>query len=126
MTTWRQTFPATSMGARAARGFVTQVIGQANDGFNEVALVVSELAANAVLHAATPFTVAVHQTGSGYTIEVEDRNPVLPQVKDHGQAAPTGRGLRIVDELTDSWGVTPTSQGKVVWVKLQQDEQTVA
>lgn len=126
MTSWRQTFPATSKGARSARHFAAKVVEPLNGLVDDVALVVSELAANAVLHAATPFTVAVHQVGSEVTIEVEDGNPTLPQVKDHGYEAPTGRGLRIVSELTDTWGVEPTVGGKVVWVKMESDQQTVA
>lgn len=121
MTSWRQTFPATSKGARAARLFATKVVSSADGLVDQVALVVSELAANAVLHAATPFTVAVHQTGSEVTIEVEDGSPTIPHVKDHGLAAPTGRGLRIVDQLTDDWGVNPTSAGKVVWARLESE-----
>jgi anti-sigma regulatory factor (Ser/Thr protein kinase) len=120
------TFPATSQGARAARMFASEVVESAGAPVDEIALVVSELAANAVLHAATPFTVALTCTDAAVTIEVEDRNPVLPQVKDHGAAAPTGRGLHIVQQLTKEWGVKPTSDGKVVWVTVEPSEQTVA
>lgn len=126
MTSWTMTFPATSKGARAARLFTCEVVGLAGVGVDEVALVVSELAANAVLHAATPFTVTVHKDGADFKIEVADGSSVMPQMKDHGQSAPTGRGLRIVDRLTDDWGVDLTEGGKVVWVKVQPTELTVA
>ena len=126
MTSWTMTFPATSKGARAARLFTCEVIGSTGVGVDEVALIVSELAANAVLHAATPFTVTVHRTGDHFRIEVADGSSVLPQMKDHGQQAPTGRGLRIIDRLTNDWGVDLTEDGKVVWVKVQPTELTVA
>ena len=126
MTTWKEDFPATSKGARAARIFVSDIVATLGGTTDEAALVVSELAANAVLHAATPFTVMVVWDGTDVTIEVADGNPAVPQVKDHGQAAPTGRGLRIVDQLTDEWGVNATEGGKVVWVKMQPVEHSMA
>lgn len=125
MTSLTQSFPATSKGARAARLFATDVVG-ANDGLgDQVALVVSELAANAVLHAATPFSVTVCDAETGIRIEVADGNPAVPQLKAHENTAPTGRGLRIVEQLADRWGVRLTGSGKVVWVEIQPDRQAV-
>jgi anti-sigma regulatory factor (Ser/Thr protein kinase) len=128
VTTWRMTFPATSKGARAARLFTCDIVGGEGAGTDEVALIVSELAANAVLHAGTPFTVTIHRNGESdhFRIEVSDGSSVLPQVKDHGQSAPTGRGLRIVDRLTHDWGVEATDDGKVVWVEVQPSRLTMA
>ncbi len=120
-----QSFPATSKGARAARRFATDVIGAAEEVTDQVALVVSELAANAVLHAATPFTVTVSDDESGIRIEVADGNPAVPQLKAHQNTAPTGRGLRIVEQLTERWGVRRTGNGKVVWVEIRPDRQAV-
>ena len=41
--------------------------------------------------------------------------PPCPIRRDHELTAPTGRGLRILDDLTDGWGTRPTEGGKVVW-----------
>ena len=32
----------------------------------------------------------------------------------------SGRGLRIVEAMSDAWGVQPTSTGKTVWFTLPQ------
>ena len=118
--------PVSSSVARARRFCRSHLEEWGADDLDEVvALLVSELVTNVVLHARTPFTVSVQQDGTAVRIEVEDHDPALPQVKDHGQAAPTGRGLRIVEQLTDSWGVRPTRGGKVVWVELHPVEQAV-
>jgi anti-sigma regulatory factor (Ser/Thr protein kinase) len=119
MTSQTKTFPATSAGARAARIFATEVLS-AHDGLAaDAALVVSELAANAVLHASTPFAVTIRCTDDVVRIEVADQDPSHPQVKDHGTAAPTGRGLRIVEQLAGAWGGEPATTGKTVWAELQ-------
>jgi hypothetical protein len=33
--------------------------------------------------------------------------------------AVTGRGLALVDQLSTSWGVEPTSAGKLVWCEVR-------
>jgi anti-sigma regulatory factor (Ser/Thr protein kinase) len=114
----RRTFPPDSRSVRAARAFVAGVIDAPGRVRDEVALVVSELAANAVLHTSSPFTVTVHDLVDAVRVEVADDSPVLPQMKDHGDRAPTGRGLRIVDQLARARGVQPKDPGKVVWAEV--------
>ena len=74
-------------------------------------LLVSELVANAVLHAGTPCVVRV---------EVRDEDPRLPTVKDYGPDAVTGRGLHIIEWLSDRWGVDGDERGKTVWFELDR------
>ena len=50
------------------------------------------------------------------------------EVSDHGQGQPvprsptpreqSGRGLQIVQELSEDWGITPSPNGKLVWFTL--------
>lgn len=83
------------------------------------ALIVSELATNAVLHARSSFTVRLALDGQGkLLVEVVDGSVRPPQAKPHGAGATTGRGLSIVEELADEWGVEPRPDGKAVWVRL--------
>ncbi|MBP7630183.1 MAG: ATP-binding protein [Acidimicrobiales bacterium] len=103
---------------RAARAFVTEQVDGPDRLREELALVVSELAANAVLHTSAPFTVSVTRSDDAVRIEVEDGSAVLPRVADHGDRAPTGRGLRIVDQLARARGARPTGTGKVVWAEV--------
>jgi anti-sigma regulatory factor (Ser/Thr protein kinase) len=82
------------------------------------ALLVSELATNCTLHARTEFTVRVSQTLGRVLIEVKDASPRIPQPRSYGVQATTGRGLQLVESLGADWGVTPTPEGKTVWVEL--------
>jgi anti-sigma regulatory factor (Ser/Thr protein kinase) len=93
-------------------------------------LVVSELAANAVLHARPPITVLVSRRGRGLHVIVGDRDPRIPQVlqarhplaDDAGPQVSTarnvGQGLRVVEAAATTWGALPTREGKMVWATL--------
>jgi anti-sigma regulatory factor (Ser/Thr protein kinase) len=85
---------------------------------DDARLVVSELTTNAVVHAGSPFSVAVRHEGSAIRIAVHDSNPTLPVLRDGGPAAPSGRGLHLVRALTSAWGVDRSPDGKTVWAEL--------
>ena len=80
-------------------------------------LLVSELASNAVLHARTEFRV-VTTLNHCVRLEVHDRSRTRPVVRRSGDGlAGTGRGLQLVERLSDAWGVE-LDQGKVVWCRI--------
>jgi anti-sigma regulatory factor (Ser/Thr protein kinase) len=81
-------------------------------------LLVSELAANVALHAAGEMDVAVGLHDGRLRVEVYDRSPALPQRKHYSRTATTGRGLGLVEQLADTWGVEETDSGKAVWFEL--------
>ena len=115
------TLPGTTSSVPAARHFVESIVtawGHPELGWS-AALVVSELATNAALHARTPFTVSV-DTGEGGTVRVEvsDGSRRLPQQRTYGAEATTGRGLRLVEDIAASGGVIDCDGGKTVWVVL--------
>jgi anti-sigma regulatory factor (Ser/Thr protein kinase) len=86
----------------------------------DVRLVASELATNAIVHAATVFTVTVSGVGAVLLLEVRDGSragPVLAATIDG--LATNGRGIAIVRELSRAWGVDRnTSGGKTVWAEF--------
>jgi anti-sigma regulatory factor (Ser/Thr protein kinase) len=82
------------------------------------ALLVSELAANAALHARTEFSVRVVDLGERIRIEVTDSSARIPRQRSYGVDATTGRGLQLVAQLAHDWGVTTQTGGKVVWAEL--------
>jgi hypothetical protein len=84
-------------------------------------LLVTELASNAVLHARTEFRV-VTTLNHCVRLEVHDRNPTRPVVRRHGSLAGTGRGLQLVERLSDAWGVQ-LDHGKVVWCRICDPDQ---
>lgn len=84
------------------------------------AQVVSELATNAVLHARTPFEVRLVLTDDYVRIEVHDDVRRLPSRRFFSDQAASGRGLAVVEHLSDSWGVVPDGDGggKTVWAEV--------
>ncbi len=81
-------------------------------------LLVSELVINAVTHAGTECELTLRSDGRSLRVEVSDHSHDLPHVRDHLPQAISGRGLRIVAELADEWGVDQESEGKTVWFEL--------
>ncbi|WP_240802090.1 ATP-binding protein [Streptomyces sp. A1136] len=89
------------------------------ESIDEVLLLVSELLANASLHAGGPRELILHATPTVLRIEVFDGDPGVPQPRPHHHPAlPGGHGLRIVEHLSDRWGVTTREAGKTVWVEV--------
>ena len=83
------------------------------------ALLVTELAANALLHARTDFTVVLEALpGRAARIAVSDGSRALPRARRYGDEATTGRGLRLVADLSRGWGVEAAEHGKTVWAEL--------
>ena len=85
------------------------------------ALLTSELVTNAVLHAATPFTVTLHLMADRIRVDVADSSPIAPSLKDYAADAATGRGLTLFNTLASDWGVQPVMGGKIVWFELPVD-----
>ena len=82
-------------------------------------LVVTELVSNAVQHGEAPVVLSLDCGGvSGVVISVSDANPNLPRVQTVGPHAASGRGVRLVELLSDEWGVKTRPGGKSVWSRL--------
>lgn len=121
-------FDADRISTRSARGFVTTALRDwgYSSLVDDAILCTSELAANAVLHARTPFEVVVRRTFDGVRVEVVDERPRhLPVPVPHeGLGGPvaalrvTGRGLQIVGSLAERWGITTSPDAKSVWFEL--------
>ena len=113
-------FPHTPASVAEARRFVLGALSDVPVESREViAVMVSELATNALRHAETPFSVRVEQAPGTVRVEVADGGEGRPAVRSPEPSEPSGRGLRIVESLSDTWGVTAASgAGKTVWFTL--------
>ncbi|HWG94118.1 MAG TPA: ATP-binding protein [Mycobacteriales bacterium] len=88
-----------------------------------VLLLLSELVTNVVLHARTPCEVLVRPAGEGVRVEVQDDSRRRPRPRVGGQEATTGRGLVLLDALSDDWGADDLpGGGKVVWFEVRSAE----
>ncbi|MEU3313341.1 ATP-binding protein [Streptomyces sp. NPDC006662] len=115
--------PATPLGARRARRIAVDRIASWGLPTDGPGLIVAELAANAVTHGRVPgrdLRVLLTLTGEALRIEVVDtRRDRVPRARDADPDAEGGRGLLVVAELADRWGVR---QGpaplKAVWAEV--------
>ncbi|MFI0943427.1 ATP-binding protein [Streptomyces sp. NPDC021020] len=83
----------------------------------------SELLANVHRHARPDKKCGVRLTlaDDRLTVAVTDSDPRLPQLRPVEPMATTGRGLTMVEALSDTWGtdLLPGDAGKVVWFVLR-------
>ena len=118
--------PASASSVSGARALVTEAV----DGWglphlrDTAALLVTELATNAVLHGGRLLLVELTRTPDVLEIAVSDASPVLPRRQRRGVEARTGRGLGLVELLSSDWGARRRSAGpyrKTVWCRLPTD-----
>ncbi len=86
-----------------------------------VALLVSELVTNVVLHARTPFELSLEHRGDRLRVAVADQADGVPVRKSIDVDAGSGRGLMLVDAMSLAAGldVGADGQGKQVWCELR-------
>jgi anti-sigma regulatory factor (Ser/Thr protein kinase) len=127
-----QRFSSTPLGARLARRLALHQlhawdIPHGTDASDTAALVVAELAANAVTHDRVPgrdFELRLTRTPATIRIEVSDtrgeRRPPRPgDVTAPPPLSGTGRGLLLVEALADRWAVLDrVPVGKTVRAEL--------
>lgn len=89
------------------------------------ALVVSELAANAVQHTVDRVTVVLRSDGAGMVrVGVRDQTRDAPATVDADHDSPSGRGLLVVEALSQACGALPTGDGgKLVWARIEPDRE---
>ena len=106
----------------AARHFAVDAVRRlgAADLADDTALVVTELAANAIVHAQTGFTVDLTAGPGMLRIEVSDASPLPPAAAADLPALPL-HGLGAVDALASRWGIERLGHsGKSVWAELRR------
>lgn len=106
-----------------ARTFARDILTAWNTtptAINDAALIVSELATNAITHTlSVDVSVHLHQVGSVLTITVVDHGPHRPiQPRHAAPEAEHGRGLQTVTAVADKWGRHPFDPGTAVWARL--------
>ena len=89
------------------------------DVADTVALLASEVATNAVLHAYGPeIRVRVLDRATRLRVEVFDSSPVLPVQRSAVAGSEDGRGMALVECLAVQWGVDGLASGKLVWFEV--------
>ncbi|MFD9125845.1 SpoIIE family protein phosphatase [Kitasatospora sp. NPDC059571] len=82
-------------------------------------LTVSELVTNAIRYGTPPIRLRLvrNPAASTLTCEISDASPAAPHLRHARAGDEGGRGLFISGELSDSWGVRWTADGKTVWTE---------
>lgn len=89
------------------------------DSADTVALLTSEIATNAVLHArGKDIRVRVLDLGVRLRVMVFDGSPVLPVPRHARVGDEDGRGLALVEALAAQWGVDVLPDGKSFWFEV--------
>lgn len=115
-------FPPEPGSVREAREFVlSSGWGKDEETNIRLAAVVSELVTNAILHAQTPFSVKVTQGRHSIRVDVSDESVQTPAARPYDSFEVTGRGLHIVEALTENWGFSTNPGGKTVWFELARE-----
>ena len=85
-------------------------------------LLTSEVLTNSLLHARTQIVLTVERSGPrAVTIAVRDGSPIIPRRRRHAHDATTGRGLELLDRLSESWRVQPVEGGKTLTFTITAD-----
>jgi anti-sigma regulatory factor (Ser/Thr protein kinase) len=119
-------FPNQLASVSEARHFVQDIVGDLPRArVEEVAVMVSELTTNSVSHAASEFTITIRRSIDEIYIGVSDMGPGEPALRSPRPTEPTGRGLQIVRELADRWGIIPAQNGdgKTVWFAVDLNRE---
>lgn len=114
------TVPSVPRSVASLRRFAVSACSDAGtDLCDTVALLVSEVATNALVHGTGEVSVSVASSQGVLRVEVSDGSHELPRPRRVGPDAEGGRGLALVDALASDWGTTTTDNGKIVWFELR-------
>lgn len=116
--------PSRPESAAAARR-LTQVVVLRHWGLSpkmteDAVLLVSELVGNAVRHTgARVFGLRMRRRRGWIRVEVRDPSRGLPCLMPVQEMDVSGRGLFLVDKLSDRWGVDLLPRGKTTWFEMR-------
>jgi anti-sigma regulatory factor (Ser/Thr protein kinase) len=114
-------FDATATSAAQARAFVSDHLVDHRLLYlvESVRLVASELATNALVHAQTAFSLTLSASDTEVVLTVRDDSQALPERRAAHVLDATGRGLEIVEMVSQEWGTNQEEAGsKRVWASF--------
>ncbi|MGW0775364.1 SpoIIE family protein phosphatase [Streptomyces sp. NPDC002835] len=94
---------------------------------DEIELAADELITNALVHTDGGAIVTVRVPAGGewrLRVEVEDRSSALPRRREVSVSGISGRGLMLVERLSDAWGVESRGTGKCVWCEFRVPDRS--
>jgi anti-sigma regulatory factor (Ser/Thr protein kinase) len=115
-------FPGRPDQVSCARAFVADAVAGC-PAADELVLMASELATNAVVHSASgdggTFGVVVYRDEARVRVEVrDDGGENFPLVSPPGRFGESGAGLGLIASLADRWGHDGGPAGRTVWFEV--------
>jgi anti-sigma regulatory factor (Ser/Thr protein kinase) len=102
-------FPAQFRAPAIARRWIIDVLHLVGQAAEDVAILITELISNCLIHAglAPTETIVVQatRTDAGIRVEVCDEGGRLGKQSAHPDRTDGGRGLQIVEALSEDWGL---------------------
>lgn len=95
-----------------------EVYAEPGEAVDVVELVVSELVSNCVRAAAHSFELALELHHGRVRVAARDDAIGMPTPRHADPHDVAGRGLAIIEHLTNAWGVHPEPAGKTVWADV--------
>jgi len=114
MTEMNLTLESNRQAPRISRQRLSEIRSELEPRYDDLALVVSELVSNSVLHSDDGFvSVSLKKASDRVRIEVRDPGPGFDRDSPRGD----GIGLEIVSRVADAWGVS--NEGDcTVWAEV--------
>lgn len=113
--------------ARSFAGLTCESWGVPAAAASTVVDLVSELVSNAARHAGGTIDLALERRGAHVLVTVRDRSDEPPRLLPYRRGvSEQGIGLRLVDQLSESWGWTAEPTGKQVWARAGVSERLAA
>ena len=120
--------PPTPASVFISRRFATQVLtlwSVPELTCDSIELAISELATNAARHSEDVIEVHLVQTEGSVRVAVGDSSHRMPRLHAADDEMIAGRGLFLVEAVSDRWGVDSNGLGKTVWCEFDLPDSRV-
>jgi hypothetical protein len=108
--------------ARHVRGLVSMTLSGwgLEEHIDATELMATELVTNAIRYTTRPISLRLLRTET-LLCEVTDDDHNLPVLREPSDTDEGGRGIYLINRLSDRWGASHTAAGKAVWFELRLD-----
>jgi anti-sigma regulatory factor (Ser/Thr protein kinase) len=109
---------------RRAREFVTETLERwsCTDATAIIDLLVSEIVANAVIHANTTAELTVELLPERVRVAVTDEETAQPKRRPDNPLTSSGRGIALIERLSLAWGIDRRPGGKRIWFETPRPD----
>jgi anti-sigma regulatory factor (Ser/Thr protein kinase) len=120
-----RTLEADVASSAVARRFMEETLQRwsCGDLLDVVNLLVSELVTNAVVHGGSEADVSVVLTPTALRVEVADQDTSMPVPTEADDWATSGRGLALVELMSEAWGIDRRPNGKAIWFEVARPDR---